>query len=153
MSWRGDGYPVFLVDSTAYSYPYPVKDSREERLEEEESQIVTRRNGERVHLARRFRFVAKYTFGNLTTAQVQQLVLWKNSWPRVAVTVRPHNDVTTLQVPCWIEELELPPGVANASAYAATVTFRGITPFTGSLIPDENVVVGDLADFLPEAEA
>lgn len=147
MSYRGDGYPVLIVDGTATNFPYPIKDSREEALVEEESRIVTRRNGERVHLGRTWRWRARYEWAGLTQAQIEALVEWRHAWPRVVVTVRPHHDVTVLQVPCWLEELELPPGLAGASTYRASAVFVGVSPFTGTLIPDESVVAGDYMDY------
>lgn len=148
MSYRGDGYPVLVVDGTANSFPYPVKDSREERLLEEESRIVVRRNGERVHLGRRWRFEARYEWANLTEAQIELLITWRDSWPRVAVTVRPHHDVTTLQVPCWIDELDTPAGVAGVTAYRASVVFRGVGEFTGSMIPDTSAMAATWDDII-----
>lgn len=147
MSYRGDGYPVLVVDGTATSFPLPLKGTRDENLLEEESTVVTRRNGERVHLARRFRFKAEYEWGNLTTAQAEALILWRNSWPRVQVTVRPHHDVTTLQVACWLEELKVEPGTTGATIHRARAVFVGIEPFTGTMIPDESVVAGDYTDY------
>lgn len=138
MSWRGDGYPVLIVDGTSYSYPYPIRDGREESIEAESSRIVTRLNGERVHLDRKFRHRFAFEWGTLTETQIEQLVTWYHALPRTVVTVRPHHDVTVYQEPCWIDELDITPGVSGVTAYRARIVLSGVNWFTGTPIPDES---------------
>lgn len=139
MSWRGDGYPVLIVDGTATSFPYPLLGSRREEWVEESSEIATRRNGSRVHLDRELRFEAEYTFINLSQAQVEALIGWYNAWPRTTVTVRPRHDVTVLQVACWIEE---PPEIVSGvkgSTDSVRVLLRAINTVQSIPIPDDSV--------------
>lgn len=138
MSWLGSGVPTATADGVTHVLPHTDDGGREELWEPEVDQVWTTITGDTIEGDLRFRFRGTYTWSTLSSAQVDQLVEWRNA--RKRITWRPHQDTNNLAMYCRVAAVEMEPGATVLEQSRVKVEVVSIGLFENIPVLDRRIM-------------